>query len=98
MSAPMDVLAALCALSRNIRSRAGRINVPQMPVSDADAVDMIHDAVAELIAACKERDAANAAWNHLEGDRRQSPGPEYQRARSADDRYASALARVGGAS
>lgn len=51
-------------------------------------------AVAELIEACRERDDANAAWNCLEGERRQYPGPEYQRARAADARYEAALARV----
>ena len=49
MSGPVDVLASLGALSRNIRSRAGRIGVPQMPARDADTVDLIHDAVSEVI-------------------------------------------------
>jgi hypothetical protein len=59
------------------------------------AIESVDDAVAELIDASEERDTANAAWNCLEGYRRQCPGPEYERARDADARYAIALARFG---
>lgn len=52
--------------------------------------------VAELIEADKESDAANAAWHLLEGERRQRPGAEYQRARTADARRARAIAHVEG--
>lgn len=52
--------------------------------------------VAELIAACKERDAAFAAWCSSAEREKQLPGPLYRRSRAADARYHAALARVGG--
>lgn len=68
--------------------RGGKDSVAAAPAVVVDEAAVL----AELLAAIKERDEANAAWDRFTGSARQYPGSEYQRARKADERYSAAIA------
>ena len=92
MSAPVDVLAVMDSCTDELEKQPGCYYTDAAKLQEARA------AIAELIEACKERDLAQASYYCIPpGDARLSVSERWERLKAARQRYAAALANVGGA-
>ncbi len=89
---PVDVLAVMDSCTDELEKQPGCYYTDAAKLQEARA------AIAELIEACTERDLAQASYDGIPpGDARLSVSERWERLKAARQRYAAALANVGGA-